>query len=41
MGQNDETCNDKTRIDKVDVTDDKLTSRAGLTKWKPGKVFGI
>jgi len=31
MGQVDETCNEKTRIDRVGVTSDKLTSRAGLT----------
>ncbi|MBS3765277.1 hypothetical protein KGY71_02025 [Candidatus Bipolaricaulota bacterium] len=31
MGQSDEACNEKTRIDKVGVTNDKLTSRAGLT----------
>ncbi len=31
MGQNPHTCNEKTKIDKVDVTSDKLTSRAGLT----------
>jgi len=31
MGQNHETCNEKTKIDMVGVTSDKLTSRAGLT----------
>jgi hypothetical protein len=31
MGQIDETCNEKTKIDRVGVTSDKLTSRAGLT----------
>ena len=30
MGQDPETCNDKTRINKVGLTSDKLTSRAGL-----------
>jgi len=31
MGQDPETCNEKTRIDKVGLTSDRLTSRAGLT----------
>ena len=31
MGQDPETCNEKTKIDKVGVTSDRLTSRAGLT----------
>ena len=31
MGQVDETCNEKTKIDRVGVTSDNLTSRAGLT----------
>ena len=31
MGQKTGSCNEKTRIDKVGVTNDKLTSRAGLT----------
>lgn len=31
MGQDPETCNEKTRIDGVGITPDKLTSRAGLT----------
>jgi hypothetical protein len=31
MAQIDETCNEKTEIDRVGITSDKLTSRAGLT----------
>ena len=31
MGQDPETCNEKTTIDRVGITSDKLTSRAGLT----------
>jgi len=31
MAQNHETCNEKTRIDRVGITPDNLTSRAGLT----------
>ena len=31
MAQNNETCNEKTRIDRVGITSDNLTSRAGLT----------
>ena len=31
MGQSDEACNEKTKIDRVGITPDKLTSRAGLT----------
>ena len=31
MAQNNETCNEKTRIDRVGITTDNLTSRAGLT----------
>ena len=31
MGQKTGSCNEKTGIDKVGVTNDKLTSRAGLT----------
>ena len=31
MSQDPETCNEKTTIDRVGITSDKLTSRAGLT----------
>jgi len=31
MGQDHKTCNEKTRIDRVGITSDNLTSRAGLT----------
>jgi len=31
MAQDHETCNEKTRIDRVGITSDNLTSRAGLT----------
>jgi len=31
MGQNPETCNEKTKIDGVGITPDNLSSRAGLT----------